>query len=165
MFASLEMVNLLRERSGRANQQRCRKINNGDHAMSTATLVEQKLGLQQALARLIDMLNSHDVEGARAYVKELVREWPDAELVQHYVRVLEPPRVLPSRPGTGKSFTQAETAWLKAHAHEYPGCWIAIDDGRMIAADPDLKVVRKAAKEDGADDPLYHFTPDPDKWP
>src|SRR5688500_3211584 len=99
--------------------------------MSTA-LVEQKPDLQQALDRLIAMLNSHDVEGARAYVKELVREWPDAERVQHYARVLEPPRVIAKGPGTGKSLTPGEKAWLKAHAHEYPGCWIALDDDRMI---------------------------------
>jgi hypothetical protein len=105
--------------------------------MSTA-LVEQKPDLQQALDRLIEMMNTSDIEGARRYVKDLVREWPDAERVQHYARVLEPPKVLSSQPGNGKSFTLAEKAWLKEHAHEYPGCWIAIDDGRMIAADPDI---------------------------
>lgn len=133
--------------------------------MSTATLVEQKLDLQQSLKRLIGMLNSHDVEGARAYVKELVREWPDAERVQHYARVLEPPRVIGKSPASGKCFTPGEKAWLKAHAHEHPGCWIALDDDRMIAADPELAVVRKAAHAEGVMDALYHFTPDPEKWP
>jgi hypothetical protein len=133
--------------------------------MSTATLVEQKPDLQQALARLIGMLSESDVEGARAYVKELVREWPEAERVQHYARVLVRPRILGSRPASGKSFTVAEKAWLKAHAHEYPGCWIALDDDRMIAADPELAVVRKAAHAEGIQDALYHFTPDPAKWP
>jgi hypothetical protein len=133
--------------------------------MSTATLVEQKPDLQQALARLIAMLSNSDVEGARAYVTELVREWPDAERVQHYARVLEPPRILGSRPATGKSFTPGEKAWLKAHAHEYTGCWIALDDDRMIAADPNLGVVRKAARAQGVEDPLLHFTPDPARWP
>jgi hypothetical protein len=133
--------------------------------MSTATLVEPKPDLQQALARLIDMLSSSDVEGARAYVKELVREWPDAERVQHYARVLEPPRVIAKGPATGKSITPGEKAWLKAHANEYPGCWIALDDDRLIAADPSLSVVRKAARAVGVEDPLLHFTPDPARWP
>src|SRR5688572_1443111 len=100
--------------------------------MSTATLIEQKPDLQQALDRLIAMLNSHDVEGARAYVKELVREWPDAERVQHYARVLEPPRVVAVGPATGYSL-EREKPWLKTHAHEYPGCWLALDGPRLIA--------------------------------
>lgn len=41
--------------------------------MSTATLIERKPDLQQALERLIAMLNSSDAEGAGAYVKELTR--------------------------------------------------------------------------------------------
>jgi hypothetical protein len=128
--------------------------------VSTATLVKQKPDLQKALDCLIEMMNSGDIEGARQYVKQLVRKWPDAERVQHYSRVLEPPRVIAVGPSTGYSL-EHEKPWLKAHAHKYPGCWLALDGPRLIAADPDIQVVRKAAQQDGANDPLFHFQPTP----
>ena len=36
---------------------------------------------------------------------------------------------------------ERERAWLKEHAREYPGCWLAVYEDRLIAADPDLGVV------------------------
>lgn len=61
-------------------------------------------------------------------------------------------------PASGRSL-EGEKRWLRAHAGEYPGCWLALDGDRLIAADPDLDVVRAAASQDGAVDPLFHFRP------
>lgn len=129
--------------------------------MSTATVVNPET-LQEALERLQQLVNSSRVEEARAYVKKVVSEWPDSERIQHWDRVLAPPRILGWKPAVGGDIS-GERAWLKAHAHEYPGCWIAVLGDRMIAADTDLDKVRAAAKADGAVDPLFHFTPMP--WP
>lgn len=131
--------------------------------MNSVTAIQSRTDLQQDLDRLVSMINGNDIEGARDYVKGLVRDWPDSPRVRHWAEVLEPPRVLPKEPASVKAFSSEEIAWLKAHASEYPGCWIALDESRLIAADPELSVVRKAAKEDGADDPLFHFAPDPAK--
>ena len=37
-------------------------------------------------------------------------------------------------------------AWLRAHHKEYPGCWIAVHEDRLIAADPDLRRVHRAVR-------------------
>ena len=38
------------------------------------------------------------------------------------------------------------------HAHEHPGCWLAIYGYRLIAADPDLKKVVAAARAELGDE-------------
>jgi hypothetical protein len=95
-------------------------------------------------------------------VKDVVREWPESERLGIGDRVLAPPRILGRKPAASGDIS-GERAWLKAHAHEYPGCWIAVLGDRMIAVDPDLDKVRAAAKADGAVDPLFHFSPA--RWP
>jgi hypothetical protein len=40
-----------------------------------------------------------------------------------------------------------ERAWLREHGREYPGCWLALDEDRLIAADPDLEVVLSLANQ------------------
>ena len=74
-------------------------------------------------------------------------------------RVLEPPRVTAV---TGRSSPpwDEERAWLRAHAHEYPGCWLAIQGDRLIAASPDHASVVDAARVAGAlDEVLLFFQP------
>jgi hypothetical protein len=83
-----------------------------ENAMSTAAVVEPATDLQQGLDRLVGLINSSQTEGARAYVKELVCQWPDSDRVQHWMQVLEPPRVLAKEPASAKSFTENEIAWL-----------------------------------------------------
>ena len=97
--------------------------------------------VEEDLLRIRTLLEQHDIEGARAYVKDLAARWPDSAQVQHYARVLAPPvaRVVEdSRPAKARDL---ELAWLREHGHEYPGCWLSILDDRLIAADPSLSAV------------------------
>jgi hypothetical protein len=63
-------------------------------------------------------------------------------------------------PGKRTRSLRREQAWLSEHAAEYPGCWLAVFEDRLIAADPSLKTVlaatRKAIGEESA---LLHFEP------
>jgi hypothetical protein len=97
------------------------------------------------LQHLRDLIEHNRVEAARRYVKELEQRWPDAERVQHYARVLAPP-VVQTRPDIPARSSEREWKWLKEHGHEYPGCWLAIFEGRLIAADPDRRVVTAQAE-------------------
>ncbi len=45
----------------------------------------------------------------------------------------------------GRSFRR-DHEWLRAHAREYPGCWIATYEDRLIAADPSLETVQEAVR-------------------
>jgi len=129
-----------------------------------AVVVEERDELSEGLARLRAMLEGSDVEGARSYVKELVSRWPEDAAVRHWDRVLEPPRMLGTRPPTGRSL-RAEGEWLREHGRNYPGCWLVLDGNRLVVATPSLDEAIEVARGDGANDPLYHFQPDPAKWP
>jgi hypothetical protein len=98
------------------------------------------------LQHLRDLLERDRVEDARRLVKELELCWPASARVQHYARVLAPP-VVRSRPDIPAQSSEREWKWLEEHGHEYPGCWLAIYEDRLIAADPDRRVVTARATE------------------
>jgi hypothetical protein len=105
------------------------------------------------LQQLRDLLEGERIEAARRFVVELERRWPDAEQVRHYAHVLAPP-VARRRPDIPSRSLDREWQWLQEHGHEYPGCWLAIYEDQLVAADPDLQVVlartREALGEEGA---------------
>jgi hypothetical protein len=111
------------------------------------------------LDRLRSMVEHEDVEGARAFVKELEHRWPDSARVRHWARVLAPPVARRVPGSTGRSLDR-ERAWLREHGHEYPGCWLAVLGDRLIAADPDIGVVIQTIRSTpGAEDALLHLRP------
>jgi len=110
-----------------------------DTAVNEAALAED-------LQSLRDLLDEGRIEAARRFVKELEPRWPDSERVRHYAHVLAPP-VVRIRPDIKGRSRDREFAWLKQHAHEYPGCWLAIYEDRLIAADPDYPVVVAKTRE------------------
>jgi hypothetical protein len=115
--------------------------------------------LTEGLASLLELLEQGDVEEARRLVKELERQWPDSERIRHYARVLAPPVASVRRGERGRSL-ELEHIWLREHAREYPGCWLAVFEDRLIAADPDPSVVLALARRTpGAERSLLHFQP------
>lgn len=51
---------------------------------------------------------------------------------------------------------QASMDWLRQHAHEYAGEWVALDGARLIAHGPNEAEVWAAAQADGVALPLLH---------
>ena len=50
-----------------------------------------------------------------------------------------------------------EFGWLREHAHEYAGQWIALDGNRLLAAAPRLKDLRgRLTPVDIERNPLFH---------
>src|SRR5229473_3101784 len=84
------------------------------------------------LQHLRDLLEADRVPEARRFVKELEQRWPEAERVQHYARVLEPPKVR-MRPDIPARSREREWKWLEQHGREYPGCWLTIYGDQLIA--------------------------------
>jgi hypothetical protein len=128
-----------------------------------AVVVDERNEIEQDLLRLRDLQAQEGIEAARAFAAELAAKWPDSEAVQHQARVLAPPRVVGWSPGSGRLLS-AERAWLRAHAKEYPGCWLAVKGERLVAADPDPRVVMDAVDREGLENALIHFQPDPSQW-
>jgi hypothetical protein len=106
------------------------------------------------------------VEEARRLAPELARQWPDSAELRHFARVLEPPRVIPSPPGPPARRFDRDHAWLREHAREYPGCWLATLEDRLIAADPSAERVLKVVRESvdlAREMPLLSYQPVPEE--
>lgn len=115
--------------------------------------------LEQRLAQLRDDVSHSRVPEARAAVKDLAARWPDSPRVQYWASVLAPPVIVPTSGRDPRSRPRdRERAWLREHRHEYPGCWLAVFEDRLIAADPDLAVVfREARRVLGTEGALLHY--------
>jgi hypothetical protein len=105
--------------------------------------------VEAALAPLGPLLERGDDEGARRLVGQLLEQWPDSPRLQHLITILAPPTVRALADGKPVN-RDRERAWLRAHAHEYPGFWIAVLGDELVAADPVLKVVLARMKQDPA---------------
>src|SRR5437016_5224694 len=153
------MSKAVRPQSNRPSTKRVRKLAS-DLAQCNSE-PEQPHQLSADLARLRSLLEQAYVEEARKFVKELQTRWPKAEQVGHYARVLAPPVTrrrddLPRRP------LDQEQAWLREHAHDYPGCWLAVVEDQLIAAGPDFAAVLTQAREKvGVGRAFLHFQPRP----
>jgi hypothetical protein len=119
---------------------------------------------EEASKLLGHLIGEGAVEEARALVKEFAQRWPDSPRVQKWAYVLEPAkaRVVPGLPAPP---WDQERAWLRQHAREYPGQWVAILGDQLIAADADLSTVLEAVKHTGRErDVSLHYQPDR-PWP
>jgi hypothetical protein len=117
--------------------------------------------LEEQLAGLRHLLEQDAVEEARSLAQDLFRRWPESERVHHWAEVLAPPKVSVSQAGQARSLDRERT-WLSEHAGDYPGCWLAVFEDRLVAADPDLRVVLAATRKTlGRNSALLHFEPYP----
>jgi hypothetical protein len=96
--------------------------------------------LSTELDRVSRLLELGQVDEARRFARELQQRWPESDRVRSLARVIAPPttRVLPEAPDRR---LDRERAWLREHSHKYPGCWLAVSEDRLIAADPSLQAV------------------------
>jgi hypothetical protein len=130
-------------------------VTGADDQEPTSDLAEPE-PLAADLQDLRDLLEMERIEAARQFVTELEQRWPDSERVRHYAHVLAPP-VARRRPDVPARSLDLEWQWLQEHGHEYPGCWLAIYGDRLIAADPDLKVVVARTREALGDTGAFLF--------
>jgi hypothetical protein len=108
-------------------------------------------GLADDLQHLRDLLEKGDVEGARAWVRGLEKRWPESERVRHYAHVLAPPKARVRSDVKGRPLDR-EWEWLRQHGHEYPGCWLAVFEDQLVAADPDYHLVVAQTREKMGDE-------------
>lgn len=107
----------------------------------------EKDQVAEDLAELKRLIEDGRVEEARRLAPVLAARWPQSASIQHFARVLEPPRVLPNPPMPPARSFDRDIAWLREHRDEYPGCWIATYEDQLIVADPDFKKVQDAIRE------------------
>jgi hypothetical protein len=131
-----------------------------DPAAETGPTDQERLAAD--LQHLRDLLEGVRIGEARRFVKELEQRWPESERVRHYAHVLQPPKVR-SRPDIPARSSEREWKWLEEHGHEYPGCWAAVHEGRLVAADPDRRVVTAKARQElgGETYVIFHLPGNP----
>lgn len=121
---------------------------------------EEAAALSVQLATLRTLIERGQVERARRLVNELEARWPDAARVRHFARVLAPPKGKVMEGRRYRSLDR-EREWLRAHAKEYPGCWIAVHGDQLVAADPHLPAVIATVRRDPATaDAVLQFQPE-----
>lgn len=79
---------------------------------------------------------------ARHISAEGHRLYPEDTELANIARILAPPKVLGK--GSANPSRRLDQEWLRQHAHEYRGQWLAIKDGELLAAAPtarELKVL------------------------
>jgi hypothetical protein len=59
--------------------------------------------------------------------------------------VLEPPQTFRARGRSEAPPFQEEYAWVRAHGHEHPGCWLGVQGSRLLASGPNIGRVRREA--------------------
>jgi hypothetical protein len=121
--------------------------------------VEPQEPMRIDLDRLVSLIEQSQIDEARDLAHRLIDKWPDSAPIQHLHHVLQPPEVTstctPARPTL-----EREWACLRDHAQEYPGCWLAVHDDRLLAASPDREHVLAAAREAlGSDGAFLFFQP------
>ena len=85
-----------------------------------------------------------ELDDMRRRIKAM--RWPEHETVRYWARVLAPPRGRVVKGARSRSLDR-ERAWLREHAHEYPGQWLAIFGDQLVAADRSLAAVLKKVRE------------------
>ena len=56
-----------------------------------------------------------------------------------------------------KGYLHPNTVWIKKNKHKYPGNYVALKDGKLIAVGRTIKEADMAAKAKGVNDPLLHY--------
>jgi hypothetical protein len=124
-----------------------------------AARAEEEPALAEELRCLRALLEEGNVEGARRLIADMAPRWPESAEVQHFARVLASPKArwVPGKRGRPMD---KDYAWLHEHAKEHHGEWVAIYEGRLIAADRELAVVRARLQQSPeAEGALIHRIP------
>jgi Family of unknown function (DUF5678) len=112
-----------------------------------------------SLDRVYELLHDGAVDEVRQLLDALQAREPDSAEIADLARKLAPPRGVLRAGASGKSRAR-ERAWLCAHAREYRGCWIAVTDDSLVAADRDYGTVLDRVSETvGVDKVVLYFQP------
>ncbi len=72
------------------------------------------------------------------------RLFPKHERLQQAARVLAPPVVIRKHPAQPAGLRESR-AWLRAHAAEYRGQWVAVREGKLLGAAESLAALKSLA--------------------
>jgi|SRR5581483_8631489 len=112
-----------------------------------------------ALDGVYELLRHGRIEEARTQLATLSARAPASEDVADLARKLARPRGILA-PGPPAASRERERAWLRAHAGEHRGNWLAVSGDSLIAAGPDYREVLARVRETvGVDNVVVFFQP------
>ncbi len=81
-----------------------------------------------------------------------------AELLRRLQEFSRPKTIITAKRSNGKKgYVHPNTIWIKENKHKYPGNYVALKDGKLIAYGRTIKEADQAAKAKGVNDPLLHY--------
>jgi hypothetical protein len=93
-----------------------------------------------------------------------INELPKADRAELLRRLNEPPRKKAETKTNGKKgYVSPDTIWVRDNSHRYRGMYVAIKDGKFIAAARTIKEADQKAKSLGFNEPLLHYIPAEDE--
>jgi hypothetical protein len=93
------------------------------------------------------LLNTGHITEARQLVSLLLKVSPTPKLEQ-WARVLAPPTVREESVASGGSIAR-NNAWLREHARDYVGKWVALRDGVLVGEDADRVALHRRLEQSG----------------
>jgi len=85
------------------------------------------------------------------------RLFSDHERIQQAARVLAPPAIRGVRPSRARGL-KASMEWLREHANEYRGQWVAVREGQLLGAAKSLKELVSLVDEEVNNTIVMHVT-------
>lgn len=106
------------------------------------------------LGEVRELVEREQVTEARKLLDAAPPDLLDEPSLLRWRSLLAPPRVTTAqRRDTDR---RREYAWLRTHGSEYRGQWVALDDGRLVAAASSLQELRERLKHGSASFPFVH---------
>jgi hypothetical protein len=91
----------------------------------------------RALDDLRRLLQQGRLDEARGLLADLhARNVLESRALEHWTRVLRPPRAYVGGPGKGGAFVAENGAWLRENNEKYTGQWVALRKGVLLGANP-----------------------------
>ncbi|MBN1461663.1 MAG: hypothetical protein JXA57_19195 [Armatimonadetes bacterium] len=131
-----------------------------DLCAATVGSLPSELALAESAEREISRLVGEGrVREARESLRRALALFPESAHLRQWQELLAPPRVRRVKEARTPS-RQREREWLKLHAHEYRGQWVALAGERLLAAGPTFGEVLAQARATGeAARALVHWIP------
>ena len=127
------------------------------HVRSSGSLADaQHPDLVSRVTALRELLRNEQIFAARRMLDSVSLPTLEEPAINRLRRALAPPVV---RPSQRKDMDRTQTfVWLRRHAGQYQGQWVAVGEGGLIAAAPTLKELRERLRslELPAERPLIH---------
>ena len=127
--------------------------------MGNAARQESSESVDSLASRIRSLIAGDEISSARQLAEVAVRTHPDCEDLKLLLESLYPGDA--TRRTLADSSHRNNLEWLTEHQREYRGQWVALSDGRLVAADADLENLRAALAANGSDRRLLiHHTRD-----